>query len=102
MNPLQRALSLVTREYHCLQCGRLTPQAENPEGQASPPWCGSCGTTMAPLDRQQAEQDLSPSATPAAAAHAEATGVDLSTVEGTGQDGKILKSDVEAAAPPEA
>lgn len=38
------------------------------------------------------------SATPAAAAHAEELGVDLSTVEGTGAEGKITKGDVAAAA----
>jgi pyruvate/2-oxoglutarate dehydrogenase complex dihydrolipoamide acyltransferase (E2) component len=39
-----------------------------------------------------------PIATEAAAAHAEELGVDLSTVEGTGKDGTIKKSDVAAAA----
>lgn len=37
-------------------------------------------------------------ATPAAAAHAEATGVDLTQVEGTGAGGQITKADVQAAA----
>lgn len=37
-------------------------------------------------------------ATPAAQAHAEETGVDLATVEGTGADGKVTKPDVVAAA----
>lgn len=37
-------------------------------------------------------------ATPAAVEHAEATGVDLTQVEGTGADGKITKADVVAAA----
>jgi len=39
-----------------------------------------------------------PVATPAAEAKAEELGVDLSTVEGTGADGKIVVGDVEAAA----
>lgn len=39
-----------------------------------------------------------PPATPAAVAHADATGVDLTQVEGTGVDGTILKADVVAAA----
>jgi pyruvate/2-oxoglutarate dehydrogenase complex dihydrolipoamide acyltransferase (E2) component len=39
-----------------------------------------------------------PIATEAAAAHAEELGVDLSTVDGTGKDGTIKKSDVAAAA----
>jgi len=39
-----------------------------------------------------------PVATPAAEAHAEAIGVDLTQVEGTGVDGKITKPDVVAAA----
>ena len=39
-----------------------------------------------------------PNATPAAIAHAEATGVDLSQVEGSGAEGKITKADVAAAA----
>lgn len=37
-------------------------------------------------------------ATPGAVAHAEATGVDLNQVEGTGQGGRITKSDVTDAA----
>src|SRR5690242_17743124 len=39
-----------------------------------------------------------PAATPAAAAHADELGVDLSQVEGTGQGGTITKADVAAAA----
>jgi pyruvate/2-oxoglutarate dehydrogenase complex dihydrolipoamide acyltransferase (E2) component len=39
-----------------------------------------------------------PPATPAAVAHAEETGVDLTQVEGSGADGKITKADVAAAA----
>ena len=39
-------------------------------------------------------------ATKAAQTHAEALGVDLSTVEGSGSGGTILKSDVVAAATP--
>ena len=39
-------------------------------------------------------------ATPAAEAKAEELGVDLTQVEGTGADGKIIVSDVEAAAEP--
>lgn len=39
-----------------------------------------------------------PPATPAAVAHADETGVDLTTVEGTGSGGTITKSDVAAAA----
>jgi pyruvate/2-oxoglutarate dehydrogenase complex dihydrolipoamide acyltransferase (E2) component len=39
-----------------------------------------------------------PEATPAAQAHADALGVDLTTVEGTGVGGNILKSDVQTAA----
>lgn len=42
--------------------------------------------------------ETTPEATEAAVAHAEATGVDLSTVEGTGAGGKITKADVAAAA----
>lgn len=37
-------------------------------------------------------------ATPAAVAHADALGVDLAQVAGSGTDGKIVKADVEAAA----
>jgi len=36
-------------------------------------------------------------ATPAALAHAEAMGVDVSQVKGTGKDGTVTKADVEAA-----
>ena len=39
-----------------------------------------------------------PNATPAAIAHAVATGVDLSQIEGSGAEGKITKADVAAAA----
>ena len=49
----------------------------------------------------EAESQSTPSsdeATPAAVAAAEEHGVDLSEVEGSGQDGRVLKSDVEAAA----
>lgn len=45
-----------------------------------------------------AQNEPAPAATPAAQAHADELGVDLSQVEGTGQDGTILKSDVAAAA----
>lgn len=36
-------------------------------------------------------------ATQAAFDHAEALGIDISTIQGSGKDGKVLKSDVEAA-----
>lgn len=52
----------------------------------------------APPPVEEAPPEDAPVATPAAEAHAEELGVDLSTVEGTGADGKILKSDVAAAA----
>jgi pyruvate/2-oxoglutarate dehydrogenase complex dihydrolipoamide acyltransferase (E2) component len=48
-------------------------------------------TNDAPVD--------TPPATPAAVAHADATGVDLTQVEGTGVGGTIIKADVVAAAP---
>ena len=41
-------------------------------------------------------EDDSPDATASAVELAEAEGVDLSEVEGSGEDGRILKSDVEA------
>lgn len=40
-----------------------------------------------------------PKATPAAAEHAAEVGVDLTEVEGSGAEGRILKEDVEAANP---
>jgi len=43
------------------------------------------------------EEAQEPDATPAAAAHAEATGVDLHDVEGSGAQGRITKADVEGA-----
>lgn len=36
-------------------------------------------------------------ATQAAIDHAEAMGIDISSIQGSGKDGKVLKSDVEAA-----
>lgn len=48
-------------------------------------------------EMEAAQADMPP-ATPAAAAHAEAMGVDLTQVEGTGKDGTITKADVQAAA----
>jgi pyruvate/2-oxoglutarate dehydrogenase complex dihydrolipoamide acyltransferase (E2) component len=42
--------------------------------------------------------DDEPDATPAATAKAEEVGVDLTSVEGSGQDGRILVSDVDEAA----
>ena len=36
-------------------------------------------------------------ATQAAIDHAEAMGIDLATIQGTGKDGKVTKADVEAA-----
>ena len=44
-------------------------------------------------DAAQEEYDI----TPAAADRAEEHGIDLSTIEGTGKDGRILKSDVDKA-----
>ena len=47
---------------------------------------------------QEISEDEEIAATPAAVAHADALGVDLAQVEGTGADGQILKADVAAAA----
>lgn len=58
---------------------------------------------LAAAESETPESQSTPSsdevdATPAAAAAAEEHGVDLAQVEGSGQDGRVLKSDVEAAA----
>lgn len=52
----------------------------------------------APADEEGEEEEEQPAATPAAVEAAEELGVDLSTIEGSGVDGKITKADVEAAA----
>jgi pyruvate/2-oxoglutarate dehydrogenase complex dihydrolipoamide acyltransferase (E2) component len=49
----------------------------------------------APLATESAGQQVD--ATPAALAHAESLGVDISQIKGTGKDGKVTKGDVEAA-----
>jgi len=59
---------------------------------------------QAPIDAAQAEADAAAAtaatdvdATQAALDHAAAEGIDISTIKGTGKDGKITKGDVEAA-----
>lgn len=49
-------------------------------------------------ESQSTPSDEGVNATPAAVEHAEATGVDLSEVDGSGKDGRVTKPDVEAAA----
>lgn len=50
------------------------------------------------MDTPEGQTEAEVSATPAAIAKAEELGVDISTVEGTGADGKVVVSDVEDAA----
>jgi pyruvate/2-oxoglutarate dehydrogenase complex dihydrolipoamide acyltransferase (E2) component len=57
-----------------------------------------------PIDAAQAEADAaaaeaakSVDATPAALEHAKSLGVDITQIKGTGKDGKVLASDVDAA-----
>jgi pyruvate/2-oxoglutarate dehydrogenase complex dihydrolipoamide acyltransferase (E2) component len=42
-------------------------------------------------------EEVEVDATPAALAHAQSEGVDITTIKGTGKDGKITKDDVETA-----
>jgi pyruvate/2-oxoglutarate dehydrogenase complex dihydrolipoamide acyltransferase (E2) component len=51
----------------------------------------------APAAAKAADTGGTTDATPAAVAHAEATGVDIDTVEGTGAGGRVTKGDVVAA-----
>jgi large subunit ribosomal protein L21 len=62
-----------------------TKKAEKPKAEAKPQ----------PKAEETASAEID--ATPAAAELAEAEGIDLATLEGTGKEGRILKSDVEAA-----
>jgi pyruvate/2-oxoglutarate dehydrogenase complex dihydrolipoamide acyltransferase (E2) component len=67
-------------------------QSAEAEGDAQAPEEAAAEEAAAPEAAEEVE------ATPAAEALAAEEGVDLSEVEGSGEDGKILKSDVEAAA----
>lgn len=89
-----------------------TDPSQNAEPATTPPPEGEAAESLPESDHaavladapsETPESQSTPSsdeveATPAAAAAAEEHGVDLTKVEGTGQDGRVLKSDVEAAA----
>jgi large subunit ribosomal protein L21 len=64
----------------------VKPKAKKPKPKAEKSEPKSVETSSAVID-----------VTPAAAELAEAEGIDLATLEGTGKEGRILKSDVEAA-----
>lgn len=71
--------------------GTDDPNSDHPEG------LGSLAADDPNSDHPVAVADVA--ATPAAQAAADDAGVDLTTVSGTGKDGKVTKADVEAAAP---
>ncbi|MFW6088771.1 MAG: 50S ribosomal protein L21 [Gemmatimonadota bacterium] len=70
-------------------------KAEKPkaEAKAQPPEAPESADVVDAAKAATPEIDV----TPAAAELAEAEGIDLSALEGTGKEGRILKSDVEAA-----
>ena len=72
------------------------PKAEAKVATAEPP---EEPEAVEVVDAAKAAGDTAaaPDATPAAAELAADEGIDLTTLEGTGKDGRILKSDVEAA-----
>ena len=67
-------------------------KAETPKAEAKPEQ-----KTQQPEPQAAESAPAEIDVTPAAAELAEAEGIDLATLEGTGKEGRILKSDVEAA-----
>lgn len=67
------------------EAAKSEPEAAKPEPKAEKP----------KAEAKAATEDID--VTPAAAELAEAEGIDLAALEGTGKEGRILKSDVEAA-----
>lgn len=77
------------------EAAKPEPKTEKPkaEAKAQPP---EAPESVEVVDAAKvATEDID--VTPAAAELAEAEGIDLATLEGTGKEGRILKSDVEAA-----
>lgn len=72
---------------------KAEPAKAAPSEQAQPP---EEPESVEVVDAARAATAV-PDATPAAAELAEEQGLDLTTIEGTGKEGRILKSDVEAA-----
>jgi pyruvate/2-oxoglutarate dehydrogenase complex dihydrolipoamide acyltransferase (E2) component len=72
--------------------------ADDAEHVAEAREAGAEALAKTPEDDESGESDGQPEATPAAAELAEEKGVDLTEVEGSGQDGRIVKADVEKAA----
>jgi len=78
-----------------------TPPPEGEAAQSLPESDHAAALADAPSDAaesQSTQSDDEVDATPAAEALAEEKGVDLTQVEGSGQDGRVLKSDVADAA----
>lgn len=78
-----------------------TPPPEGEAAQSLPESDHAAALADAPSDAaesQSTQSDDEVDATPAAEALAEEKGVDLAKVEGSGQDGRVLKSDVADAA----
>jgi pyruvate/2-oxoglutarate dehydrogenase complex dihydrolipoamide acyltransferase (E2) component len=73
----------VTTYYDRLQDGEFLPGNSDAQAEATP---------------AQAEDDDDVEATKAAQAKADELGVDLASVKGSGKDGRVTVSDVEAAA----
>lgn len=73
-----------------------TPKAEAKVAKAEPPEEPEA-VEVVDAAKAAAGKSAEPDATPAAAELASDEGIDLTTLEGTGKDGRILKSDVEAA-----
>jgi len=70
-----------------------TSKTEKPRAAKAEPKAAKAEPKAAKADAKTVEPD----ATPAAAELAAEQGIELTTLEGTGKDGRILKSDVEAA-----
>ena len=91
--------SLVTGEQHeALKTeGLAVAGAEQPVAAEAPPTAPADAARSDEAESQNTQSD-EVEATEAAEDAAEELGVDLTKVEGTGQDGRVLKGDVEAAA----
>lgn len=77
------------------EAAKPEPKAEKPkaEAKAQPPEAPESVDVVDAAKAATPDIDV----TPAAAELAEAEGIDLATLEGTGKEGRILKGDVEAA-----
>lgn len=88
-----KSVESATAETATKAEAKKTSKAEKPKAAKVEPKAAKAEPTAAKAETKAVEPD----ATPAAAELAAEQGIELTTLEGTGKGGRILKSDVEAA-----